>query len=126
MLSPIRAGFPNPAEDPVERMIDLNGLIVRHPAATFALRVEGDSMEGVGIFAGDIVVVDKSLEPKNGDVVVAALDGEFTLKTFQRVAGKLRLMAANSSYQPIDPAQSSDFAIWGVVTHCVHNFRDKP
>ena len=84
MTTPIRAGFPNPAEDTSGVAMDLNELLVRHPVSTYYLRVEGDSMSGAGIASGDIVVVDKSLEAKSGDVVVAAVEGEFTLKRLKK------------------------------------------
>lgn len=123
MNSPIRAGFPNPAEDASGQAMDLNELLVRHPISTYYLRVEGDSMEGVGIAEGDIVVVDKSLEARTGDVVVAAVDGEFTLKTLKKAGSKAWLVPANPNYHPIEIGAETEASIWGVITHTIHAHR---
>lgn len=123
MTTPVRAGFPNPAEDARGTALDLNELVVRHPVATYYLRVEGDSMVGAGIVAGDIVVVDKALEPKSGDIVVAAVDGDFTLKHLKRDGQKAWLVAANPAYQPIALHEATDAQIWGVVTYVIHKTR---
>jgi len=123
MASPIRAGFPNPAEEASGQAMDLNELLVRHPISTYYLRVEGDSMEGAGITEGDIVVVDKSLEARTGDVVVAAVDGEFTLKTLKKSGSKAWLVPANPAYQPIELGQDREASVWGVVTHTIHTHR---
>lgn len=123
MATPVRAGFPNPADDARSTALDLNELVVRHPVATYYLRVEGDSMTGAGVVAGDIVVVDKSLEPKNGDIVVAAVDGDFTLKHLKRDGQKAWLVAANPAYPPIALHEALDAQLWGVVTHIIHKTR---
>lgn len=123
MNAPVRAGFPNPAEDAAGMALDLNQLLVKHPVSTYYLRVEGDSMKDAGISPGDIVVVDKSLEPKNGDIVVAALDGDFTLKQLKKLGSEVWLVAANPAYPPLAAHEASDFALWGVVTYVVHRFR---
>jgi len=124
MTTPVRAGFPNPADDARGLPLDLNELVVRHPVATYYLRVEGDSMVGAGITPGDIVVVDKSLTPKNNDIVVAAVDGDFTLKHLRREgAQKAWLVAANPAYQPIALHDAQDAQIWGVVTFVIHKTR---
>lgn len=120
MAAPVKAGFPNPAEDARGTALDLNELVVRHPVCTYYLRVEGDSMVGAGIVAGDIVVVDKSLQPKNGDIVVAAVDGDFTLKHLKRQGNKAWLVAANSAYRPIALHEAADAQLWGVVTFVIH------
>ncbi len=120
MTTPIRAGFPNPAEDVSGVAMDLNELLVRHPVSTYYLRVEGDSMSGAGIASGDIVVVDKSLDVKSGDIVVAAVEGEFTLKRFKKQDQKAWLMPENPSYQPIELNEERDASIWGVVTYTIH------
>lgn len=125
MTSPIRAGFPNPAEDATGQAMDLNELLVRHPISTYYLRVEGDSMEGAGISSGDIVVVDKSLDARTGDVVVAAVDGEFTLKTLKKVGDHAWLVPANPNYQPIALGPDVDVSVWGVVTYTIHAHRRK-
>ena len=123
MTTPVRAGFPNPAEDARGTALDLNELVVRHPVATYYLRVEGDSMVGAGIVADDIVVVDKALEPKSGDIVVAAVDGDFTLKHLKRDGAKAWLVAANPAYQAIALHEVQDAQIWGVVTYVIHKTR---
>jgi DNA polymerase V len=120
MATPVRAGFPNPAEDARGIALDLNELVVRHPVATYYLQVEGDSMTGAGIVAGDIVVVDKSLEPKSGDIVVATVDGDFTLKHLKRQGQKAWLVAANPAYPPIALHEATDAQLWGVVTYVIH------
>jgi DNA polymerase V len=121
MLTPIKAGFPNPAEDAGGNALDLNDLLVPRPVSTYYLRVEGDSMSGAGIASGDIVVVDKSLEPRSGDVVVAAVDGEFTLKRLKKQGAEAWLMPENPAYQPIALHDATDVSIWGVVTYTIHH-----
>ncbi len=123
MFTPVRAGFPNPADDARGIALDLNELIIKHPVSTYYLRVEGDSMTGAGIVHGDIVVVDKSLEPKSGDIVVAAVDGDFTLKHLKREGAKGWLVAAHPDYPPIALHEATDAALWGVVTYIIHQAR---
>lgn len=123
MNSPVKAGFPNPVEDAHGMALDLNELVVKHPVSTFYLRVEGDSMTGAGIQHGDIVAVDKSLEPKTGDIVVAAVDGDFTLKHLKKEGQKAWLVAANPDYPPIALHEATDATIWGVVTFMVRKVR---
>lgn len=124
MTTPVKAGFPNPAEDARGVALDLNKLIIRHPVSTYYLRVDGDSMQDAGITTGDIVVVDKSLQPKNGDIVVAAVDGDFTLKYLKLHAGNQAwLVAANPSYHPIALHEAADAQLWGVVTYIIHQTR---
>jgi DNA polymerase V len=120
MATPVRAGFPNPADDARGLPLDLNELVVRHPVSTYYLRVEGDSMTGAGIVQGDIIVVDKSLTPKNNDIVVAAVDGDFTLKHLKREGQKAWLVAANPAYEPIALHEAIDAQLWGVVTYVIH------
>jgi DNA polymerase V len=123
MNSPVRAGFPNPAEDARGIALDLNELVVKHPVSTFYLRVEGDSMVGAGIQHGDIVAVDKSLQPKTGDIVVAAVDGDFTLKHLKKDGQMAWLVPANPEYEPIALHEATDAQIWGVVTFVVRKVR---
>lgn len=123
MATPVRAGFPNPAEDARSVGLDLNELVVRHPVSTYYLQVEGNSMQGAGILPGDIVVVDKSLEPKNGDIVIAAVDGEFTIKHLKREGQRAWLIAANPDYPPVALHQALDASLWGVVTYIIHKTR---
>lgn len=121
----IKAGFPSPAQDYITESIDLNKMLVQHRATTFYAKVDGDSMQGVGIFDGDIVVIDKSLEAKNGDYIAAYIDGEFTLKKFviDDVHQCAWLIPANPHYKPIRVTSDDDFRIWGVVTSVIHKFR---
>lgn len=116
------AGFPSPAEQYVEPPLDLNDYLVKRPAATFFVRVVGQSMIGAGIHEGDILVVDRSIRPANGDIIVAAVDGEFTVKTYRQDASGVRLEPANPDFPVIalQPGQELDY--FGKVTACVHRF----
>lgn len=116
----VAAGFPSPADDYVEVGIDLNEQLIRHPTSTFFLRVSGESMLGAGIHHGDLLVVDRSLDPRPGRVVVAVLDGEFTLKRLVQHQGRLRLEAANPAYPPLELHRCGDVQIWGVAIHVIH------
>lgn len=120
--SGVRAGFPSPADDYVEDRIDLNRYLVEDGPATFMVRVEGESMIGAGIFDGDLLVVDKGRTPAHGDIVVAALDGEFTVKRLDRRGGRVVLLPENPAFSPIIPSYEQEFMIWGVVTACVRKF----
>jgi DNA polymerase V len=116
----IRAGFPSPAQDYVTESIDLNKDLIQHPASTFYGRVVGDSMEEEGITDGDILVIDKSLEPENGDLAVCCLDGEFTLKRIKVTAdNRLFLMPSNRRYKPIEVLPENEFMVWGVVSYTI-------
>ena len=119
----ISAGFPSPAEGYSEGPLDLNELMLSNPPSTFFVRVAGDSMTGAGIFPGDLIVVDRSLRPADGSVVVALLDGEFTLKRLRLCDGTPELLPENDNYPPLKVADGSDFEIWGVATYCVHSLR---
>ncbi|MBS0167078.1 MAG: translesion error-prone DNA polymerase V autoproteolytic subunit [Nitrospira sp.] len=119
-LGRLPAGFPSPADDYLEGKLDINKHLVKHPAATFYVRVSGDSMLGAGIHCGDLLVVDRSLEAKNGNVVVAVLDGDLTVKRLYKRDGVIRLLPENSQYQPIEIAEGQSFEIWGVVTSVIH------
>ena len=122
------AGFPSPAEQYQETPLDLNELLVKRPAATYFVRVEGDSMVGAGIRDGDLLVVDRSLRPADGDIIIASVDGDFTVKTLrvggnrEEGTGNIRLEPANPKYQAIvlRPGQELDY--FGKVTACVHRF----
>lgn len=120
MLTTISAGFPSPADDYLDKQLDLNEWLIKHPAATFFIRVEGDSMRNAGITSGDVLIVDRALEPSNGKIIVAVVDGEFTVKRIAIGAEGIRLMPANDSYPPIVINPESDFRIWGVVTYVIH------
>lgn len=118
--SPVVAGFPSPAEDEIEKKLDLNELLIRHPAATFFLRVSGSSMVKAGIHDRDILIVDRSLEPTHGKIVVAALNGELTVKRLQLNNGRVFLIAENDSFRPIEVTEGVELCIWGVVTNVIH------
>ncbi|MGQ9845813.1 MAG: LexA family protein [Caldisericia bacterium] len=116
----VSAGFPSPADDFIEKTLDLNDLMIKHPQATFFVRVSGNSMVNAGIRDGDILVVDKSLEPKEGKIVIANVEGEFVLKRIRKKNGKLYLFPENSDYNPIEIKEDMDCEIWGVVTYVIH------
>ena len=122
-ISKIAAGFPSPADDYVERRLDLNQHCIHHPEATFFLRVSGHSMTGAGIHDNDILVVDRSLKPVHGKIVVAILDGEFTVKRLSREGGAgvhLSLTPENSDYPRIELREGQELEIWGVATFVIH------
>ena len=119
-LEPVAAGFPSPAEGFLDKRLDLNELVVRHPEATFFVRVSGHSMTGAQIQSGDILVVDRSIEARDGHVVVAVLDGEFTVKRLYRRNGRLVLQPENRAYRPMPIDLEQGFEVWGVVTHVIH------
>lgn len=119
-LSPVAAGFPSPAEDYIDKRLDLNEFLVRHKAATFFVRVAGDSMRDAGVSDGDILIVDRALEPRNDSIVVAALDGELTVKRLRRERGGLFLIPENPEYAPIAVPPEASFQVWGVVTFIIH------
>ena len=116
----VAAGFPSPAEQYMEPPLDLNAFLVKRPAATYFVRVEGDSMDGAGIFDGDILVVDRSLSPADGDVAVASVDGDFTVKTLRRRNGEVWLEPANPDYPPVRVGGESELKIFGRVTAAIH------
>ncbi len=118
----VRAGFPSPAEDYSEKRIDLTKQLVRHPAATFLVRVAGDSMTGAGIQSGDVLVVDRSERPRDGQVVVAVVDGGLTVKRLRLRGGAPALVAENPAYGPVGADELSDVRVWGVVKHVIHSF----
>lgn len=117
------AGFPSAAENFIENSLDLNELIVQHPMATFFVRVIGDSMIDAHIFSGDILVVDRSLAAAHGKIVVALLNGEFTVKRLSMQKGKMSLVSENAHYQPIEIPPESNFQVWGIVTYVIHRSR---
>ena len=121
----IHAGFPSPAQDYIESGIDLNKELVRHRASTFYGRVVGDSMTEAGIEEGDIIVIDKSLEARDGDLVVCFLDGEFAIKFLHTKNGELVLEAGNKAYAPIRIGASDDFRVWGVVTYIIKKMNSR-
>ena len=117
----VAAGFPSPADDHVEKTLDLNELLVQKPAATFFVRAEGESMLGAGIHPNDILIVDRSIEPVPGKIVICALNGELTVKRLARRNGQLVLAAENPEYPDIAIHKDIDMVIWGVVTNVIHS-----
>ncbi|RPG54662.1 MAG: translesion error-prone DNA polymerase V autoproteolytic subunit [Flavobacteriales bacterium] len=115
----ISAGFPSPADDFKEIRISLDKEIVRNEEATFYARVDGDSMQGAGLSDGDLIVIDRSEEPKNGSIAVCFLDGEFTVKRLKLKNQEVYLMPENSRYSPIKIDEGSELSIWGIVTYVV-------
>ncbi len=117
--SHVRAGFPSPADDYIEMHLDLNQHLVKHPAATFFVKASGDSMSGAGIAHGDMLVVDRSLEATHGKIIIAAINGELTVKRLWRHEGVVQLMPENRNFAPIVISDEEDMLIWGVVTHVI-------
>ena len=117
--SPVPAGFPSPADDYIERSLDLNEHLIKHPAATFFVRASGDSMVG-SIHSGDLLVVDRAKEAANGSIVIAVIDGELTVKRLCKRGNSISLESDNPSYAPLAVNEESDVAIWGVVTNVIH------
>jgi len=112
-------GFPSPAEDYVDRPLDFNELLIEHPAATFAIRIQGESMTGAGIFPGDVAVVDRAREPVNGSIVLALVDGAFTVKRYRLKRGAVWLQAENPAFTDTAVSASSSFEVWGVITRSI-------
>ena len=115
----ISAGFPSPAMDFIDISIDLNKHLIKHPASTFYGRVKGVSMKDAGIYDGDLLIIDKSLSPKNNQIAVCYVDGDFTIKRISVNAGSCWLIPENKDYKPIKITEDNDFHIWGVVTHVI-------
>ena len=120
LLTRVPAGFASPADDYVDCTLDLNDLVVKHPAATFFVRVEGDSMTGAHITDGDVLVVDRAVEPVDGKIVVAVLDGDLAVKRIRVREEGLFLVSENDLYPPIPVEGEQELTIWGVVTHVIH------
>jgi DNA polymerase V len=116
----VSAGFPSPADDHMDCKLDLNEHLIKHPSATFFARASGDSMEGAGIYDGDLLIVDRSLDPINGKIVIAVLNGELTVKRYVAQGDEAFLWPENNKYKPIKITQDSEVLIWGVVTNVIH------
>lgn len=116
----VRTGFPSPADDYLEAELDLVDHLVRHPSATYYLRAKGTSMTGVGIYDGDLLIVDRSLEPKLGHIVIMSVDGELTCKKLGKIGNRPYLIASNPEFRPI-PLDGKECQVWGVVTHNIHS-----
>lgn len=119
---PVRAGFPSPAQDFAVNRLDLAQLLITHPQATYLLRVAGHSMREAGIDEGDTLVVDRAIRPRHGHIVVAIVDGDFTVKKLHQMAGKVRLKAANPTFPDIEPKEGQTIEVWGVVSSCIKRF----
>lgn len=119
-LESVSAGFPSPADDYLEGKLDLNDYLIMNPSATFLVRVTGDSMINSGIYSGDLLIVDRSLEPKDGNIVIAVIDGELTVKRLRNAKNKLSLVPENPKYKPIEITESMNFEVWGVVSTVIH------
>lgn len=118
---PVAAGFPSPAQDYFDGRIDLNAHLIKDITSTFVVRVTGDSMEGAGISDGDELIVNRALEPKDGSVVIAVLDGELTVKRLRLTPAGVVLQAENPKYPDIRVPALSELTIWGVATRCLHH-----
>ncbi len=120
--SRVQAGFPSPADDHLEDTLDLNKYLIQHQEATFFVRAQGDSMLGAGIHQGDILIVDKALVAKSGRIVIAVIDGEFTVKRLHKHKGMITLKAENPEFKDILIKEGSELIIWGVVTSVIHQY----
>ena len=116
----VQAGFPSPADDYIEKQLDLNDLVVKHPTATFFVRVEGNSMRDAGILPGDIIVVDRSLEAAHDKIVVAVINSEFTVKRIKITPKGICLASENPAFPNIEISPECEFQVWGVVTYIIH------
>ena len=119
----VPAGFPSPADDHVEKRLDLNEYLIKKSDATFFVKIKGDSMIDASINDGDIVIVDRSIQAKVGDIVLASVDGNFTIKTLSKYKLNPRLLPANDKYKPIEINDNTQFELWGVVTGAVRKFK---
>ena len=119
----VAAGFPSPADDFIEMEINLQDYIVKNKEATFCVKVEGTSMTKAGINSGDIMIVDRSLHPKHNDIVLAVIDGEFTVKRIAVNENNLYLMPENDNFSPIKITTAMNFQVWGIITHIIHKAR---
>ena len=120
-LDSIQAGFPSPADDHLDIALDLNEYLIKHPSATFYVYAKGDSMINDGIYSGDIMIVDRSLSPKSKDIVIAVIDGEFTVKRIYKKNNQVYLHSRNKNYKTIYVTNEMNFEVWGVVTHTIHH-----
>nr|AFD03219.1 LexA repressor [uncultured bacterium W4-21b] len=120
VLGSIQAGFPSPAEEELVDTLSLDKFLIRNPEASYLVKVTGDSMIGAGILAGDLVIVERGKEPSSGDIVIAQVDGEWTMKYYRKRGRQVLLEAANKKYQPIKPKE--ELVIGGVVIACIRKY----
>lgn len=118
----ISAGFPSPADDFIELSIDLNKTLIKNKDTTFFAKVKGHSMKNAGIYDGDLLVIDKSLEPQNNKIAICQIDGEFTVKRIKIEENIVWLIAENEDYKPIKVTPENEFMIWGIVIHSIKSF----
>lgn len=118
----ISAGFPSPADDFIELTIDLNRELIKHKDSTFFAKVKGDSMKNAGIFDGDLLIIDRSLEPQDGKIAICQIDGDFTVKRIKKENGVVWLIAENEDYKPIKVTEENELMIWGIVIHSIKTF----
>jgi len=116
----VKAGFPSPADDYIDKRLDLNELLIRHPSSTFLVRTSGDSMIDAGIHPGDILIIDRALAPSNNSVVIAVVDGDLTVKRIQKQNGRVFLTPENPNFPPLEITGEMELSIWGVVTYVIH------
>ena len=119
-LDKISAGFPSPATDYMENKLDLNEHLIKHPAATFIVKANGSSMVNADIYSGDLLIVDRSIAPKNNNIVIASIFGDLTVKKLKKKEKSLFLVSANSDYPSIEVKEEMECFIWGVVTYIIH------
>lgn len=119
----LETGFPSPAGDHLEKALNLEELVVQRPAATFYVRVEGNSMKASGICEGDILVVDRSLHARNGDIIVAVVENEPLVRRLFKQQNRILLVTDSASYEPIAVFEETEWTVWGVVTHLIHRYR---
>jgi len=119
-LAKVPAGFPSPADDYLDKNLDLNEYLIKNPSSTFCVRVEGSSMVKAGIHDGDILIVDRSLEPRDKKIVIAVVNGDLTVKRIRKVKGKIYLEPESDEFQPIELSEEADCQVWGVVTYAIH------
>ena len=123
VLATVQCGFPSPAEDHALERVDLNKVLIKHPQATFLMRVRGASMREAGIDDGDVVLVDRAIKPSHGHVVVAVIDGDFTVKRLWKRGSNVKLQAANPTYPDVLPKDGQTIEVWGVVTNAIKAMR---
>jgi DNA polymerase V len=122
-LSPVKAGFPSIADDHIDQELDLNTFLIKHPAATFFVRVSGSSMINAGIFSGDLLVVDRSLDWHENSIAIVIINGEFTVKRIKKIKENLYLSPENKKFKPIKITPDKQCEIWGIVTYIIHKAR---
>lgn len=119
----VECGFPSPADDYIDSILDLNEHLIQRPAATFFVKAKGDSMIGAGIYEGDLLIIDRSLTARSGQIVLAIVSGEFTIKRFVRTLEQVWLYPENSKYKPIQITEEMEFQVFGVCIHNIHKLR---